>query len=187
MWEYNYGPNTSEDQLVHYGVIGMKWGKRRVRKAEAALSRAKTEQARDKTIGDNARKKVAASGNSKKIDRTNKLYDSINSGHAANIAGRTKRVNDAKATLEAKKTKSENKKQFKRDVSDAKKSGVEGRSVVDKKTGEVSIKYSINGRDVGKAYANEVAKSAVMQQTLTSAAVGAALLTGISVVNEMYR
>ena len=41
MWEYNYGPNSPnlDEELMHYGVIGMKWGKRRATNASTMTSK----------------------------------------------------------------------------------------------------------------------------------------------------
>ena len=42
MWEYNYTPEPNE--LMHYGVLGMKWG---VRRSEAQLARARKKAAKN--------------------------------------------------------------------------------------------------------------------------------------------
>lgn len=48
MWEYNYNyPALSDDELMHYGVLGMKWG---VRHATRALSKATTSEQKNKAI-----------------------------------------------------------------------------------------------------------------------------------------
>lgn len=53
-------PELDSDLLVHYGVVGMKWGKTRARGETVDIKAARARVAREKTNYDNARAKAQA-------------------------------------------------------------------------------------------------------------------------------
>ena len=79
MWEYNYSgdcPNNSNvdqsDELMHYGVKGMRWG---VRRASRQLSRATTSEARDKAIAKLQKHKTKGSAKVTKLQKQRPKLD----------------------------------------------------------------------------------------------------------------
>lgn len=144
------------DELMHYGVPGMKWGHRK------AAPTTSVDRARANYRA--ARKTYNRSFN-KAYNRSLAAYSPSKKQRKANDARWDKAANDAKRLKEAKSVYKAEKKQFKSDVERYRKSkGVYDLNV--NKNGAViatskasKVKKSISAKK-GKTYADKVAKTA---------------------------
>ena len=101
MWEYNYP--TDQDELYHYGVLGMRWGARR---ASRTLSKATTDKKRDKAVsslqkhgGKIEKKLVSLSKSADSLKKTRDAYILKHEPEAARLAVEAANLRNKKSGL----------------------------------------------------------------------------------------
>lgn len=92
-----------DDELMHYGVLGMKWGVRR--NASKALGKAVKKAAKLDDKVDKAQKKVDK--RSAKLEKIGKRYSGFGFASRGDLAGATQKYYSAKKKLDKKIKKSE--------------------------------------------------------------------------------
>ena len=75
MWQYN-----NLDELYHYGVLGMRWGRRKARKSTLSDDHLKTQKIKKKRISELSNKELQEYNNRKNLERN---YNSFKPIHFA--------------------------------------------------------------------------------------------------------
>lgn len=172
MWEYNYyDPNV----LCHYGVPGMKWGRRKANPAVASARQNYKSAKKDLRTAAKEQRRVGYTAiGIKGLEKYNKA-------EAKTQKADLKTMN-AKAQYKAAKSKNAQKAELKTYTREMYKSGLPG-SAADRMQGGRSTRiYNDLKAKKGKAYADKVAKK-VQNQSVAGLATAATVAVGSAFIS----
>ena len=181
MWQYNYTP--SSDDIMHYGVIGMKWGHRKkyytsngtlnsLGKARKNYENAKEKR---KQLAEENRKRSMLAIGYKGIEKSQKAQSNYNKAFANEVA--------SKAKYNSYKSKKSEKAEFNTYRNAMQKIGLPG-SAMDQASGGISTAiYNKIREQKGKEYVDKVQKK-VQNRLIAQFATGAAVSIGAGIVSS---
>ena len=175
MWTYNQ--TQQPDELMHYGIPGMKWGHRKNPQVASARTAYKSAKKDFRRSAKNYRRSAGLGIGIKSIERTRKAK--------SNMRDAEMRMIDKKAKYNASKAKNESKAkkaEFNTYRKEMQKSGIVGSVADERSRGRSESMYNHIKRQKGKEYADAVQKkvqNTSIRRFVTSSAiaVGGAAVT----------
>lgn len=179
MWQYNYTP--SSDDIMHYGVLGMRWGHRKkyytssgslnsLGKARKNYENAKEKR---KQLGKENFKRNITSFGIKGIEKSQKSQSNYNKALANEVA--------AKAKYNSYKSKKSEKAEFNTYRKAMQKNGLPGSAYDQSRGGQSTAIYNKIKAQKGKEYVDKVQKK-VQNRLISQLATGAAVTIGAGIV-----